>query len=393
MYPAALMRISGFEIYFSILGTSTRIGLNGFITFFKHFRVKGLIFDLFCNTMKMLFFTFGQSQSPIPPSEIRISRRDGTKNYSGMVHLVQNPVQQSEVVRINASEFFKKVYPYLNNQKNQGVFVTNCFIAAGSTVFSLPRLKTKQTSDNLEYQRLYFYQDAIKMFKERPILGWGGGGWEEAYRAYQSYLYYSNQVHSHYFQIMVEAGLVGLVAILGIWFSFLLLTHRLYHGAKEDAGKRLLIWTITAASVAVGFHAAIDFNLSLSALAIVLWTLFGLARGIGGYPEPKADVKKNFDVFTLFSRWEGLPLTIIEAMLAGRPVVASAVGGVGELVAHGETGYLIEQGNLAEALEDLGKLAENKEMCLSMGDAGRRRALECFSLETMAGKYRELYLS
>jgi O-antigen ligase len=242
-------------------------------------------------------------------------------------------------------------------------------------------------------ERLYFYQDAIKMFKERPILGWGGGGWEEAYRAYQSYLYYSNQVHSHYFQIMVEAGLVGLVAILGIWFSFLLLTHRLYHGAKEDAGKRLLIWTITAASVAVGFHAAIDFNLSLSALAIVLWTLFGLARGIGRYPEPKTDVKKNFDVFTLFSRWEGLPLTIIEAMLAGRPVVASAVGGVGELVAHGETGYLIEQGNLAEAVEALGKLAENKELRLSMGEAGRRRALECFSLETMAGKYRELYLS
>jgi len=156
MYPAALMRISGFEIYFSILGTSTRIGLSGFITFFEHFRVKGLIFDLFCNTIKMLFFTFGQSQSPIPLSEIRISRRDGTKNYSGMVHLVQNPVQQSEVVRINASEFFKKVYPYLNNQKNQGVFVTNCFIAAGSTVFSLPRLKTKQTSDNLEYQRMLY---------------------------------------------------------------------------------------------------------------------------------------------------------------------------------------------------------------------------------------------
>ncbi|MGI6090949.1 MAG: hypothetical protein ACOYEL_06155, partial [Saccharofermentanales bacterium] len=66
MYPAALMRISGFEIYFSILGTSTRIGLSGFITFFEHFRVKGLIFDLFCNTIKMLFFTFGQSQSPIP---------------------------------------------------------------------------------------------------------------------------------------------------------------------------------------------------------------------------------------------------------------------------------------------------------------------------------------
>jgi hypothetical protein len=39
---------------------------------------------------------------------------------------------KSEVVLINASDFFKKVYLYLNNQKNQGVFVTNCFIAAGS---------------------------------------------------------------------------------------------------------------------------------------------------------------------------------------------------------------------------------------------------------------------
>jgi len=142
-------------------------------------------------------------------------------------------------------------------------------------------------------ERLYFYQDAIKMFKERPILGWGGGGWEEAYRAYQSYLYYSKQVHGHYFQIMVEAGLVGLIVILGIWFGFLLLAHRLYHRAKEDAGKRLLVWTITAASITVGLHAAIDFNLSLSALAIVLWTFFGLARSIGMYSEPIAGVKKS----------------------------------------------------------------------------------------------------
>jgi len=55
MYPAALMRISGFKIYFSILGTSTRNGLRGFIAFFEHFRVKGLIFDLFCKIMKMDF--------------------------------------------------------------------------------------------------------------------------------------------------------------------------------------------------------------------------------------------------------------------------------------------------------------------------------------------------
>ncbi|NLW39124.1 MAG: glycosyltransferase family 4 protein [Peptococcaceae bacterium] len=112
-----------------------------------------------------------------------------------------------------------------------------------------------------------------------------------------------------------------------------------------------------------------------------------------GTRENAAELIHDFDVFTLFSRWEGLPLTVIEAMLAGRPVVASDIGGVGELVVHGETGYLIKQGNLAEAVEVSWKLAENKELRLSMGEAGRRRALEHYSLKTMVEKYRELYLS
>lgn len=142
-------------------------------------------------------------------------------------------------------------------------------------------------------ERIYFFQDAVKMFKERPVLGWGGGGWEEAYRAYQGYLYNSNQVHGHYFQIMVETGILGLLVILGIWFSFLLLTHRLYHGAKEDPGRRLLVWTITVACISIGLHAAIDFDLSLSALAIVLWAMFGVARGIGIYSEIKEETKKS----------------------------------------------------------------------------------------------------
>jgi len=106
--------------------------------------------------MKMLYFTLEQPRYPFPPSEIRISRRDGTKINLGWYIWYKIRYNKSEVVRINASEFFKKVYPYLNNQKNQGMFVTNCFIAAGSTVFTLPKLKTRQTSDNLEYQRMLY---------------------------------------------------------------------------------------------------------------------------------------------------------------------------------------------------------------------------------------------
>lgn len=132
-------------------------------------------------------------------------------------------------------------------------------------------------------ERMYFYHDAMKMFKERPLLGWGGGGWQEGYRAYQGYFYNSNQVHGHYFQVMVETGMPGLLIILGIWANFLFSTHRLYYGAKENSAKRLLTWTITIAAVCIGLHAAIDFDLSLSAIAMVLWALFGMVRSMEIY--------------------------------------------------------------------------------------------------------------
>ncbi|MFX4261309.1 O-antigen ligase family protein [Pelotomaculum propionicicum] len=139
-------------------------------------------------------------------------------------------------------------------------------------------------------ERVYFFQDAMKMFKERPIIGWGGGGWQEAYHAYQSYFYNSNQVHGHYFQIMVETGIIGILLMLGIWASFLYACHRLYHGAKDN---RLLVLAITMAAVLIGLHAVIDFDLSLSALALVLWTMFGLARGVMIYSRPIVEEKKS----------------------------------------------------------------------------------------------------
>ena len=129
-------------------------------------------------------------------------------------------------------------------------------------------------------ERTYFFKDAMKMFKERPILGWGGGGWQEAYRAYQDYLYNSNQVHGYYFQIMVEVGILGFLVILGIWASFLFIAHKLYHEEKENITTRFLIWTVTVAAISIGAHAFIDFDLSLSALSLVLWTMFGIVAGI-----------------------------------------------------------------------------------------------------------------
>lgn len=142
-------------------------------------------------------------------------------------------------------------------------------------------------------ERFAFYKDALRMFSERPILGWGGGGWEEAYQAYQSYFYKSKQVHSYFFQVLVEAGILGLLAALGIWFAFLHSAIKVYRRSKENLDLRLQVWTVTIAACTIGLHSVIDFDLALSALAIVLWSLFGLGRVLNSQDEVAGELKKT----------------------------------------------------------------------------------------------------
>lgn len=112
-----------------------------------------------------------------------------------------------------------------------------------------------------------------------------------------------------------------------------------------------------------------------------------------GAKEEAAELVQDFDVFALFSRWEGLPLTIIEAMLARVPVVARAVGGVNELVMHQKTGYLINKLDVGEAEKVILDLVSNKHKRQTMGEFGCQRATQLFGIDEMVTKYRELYLS
>ncbi|WP_158579942.1 glycosyltransferase family 4 protein [Geodermatophilus marinus] len=100
------------------------------------------------------------------------------------------------------------------------------------------------------------------------------------------------------------------------------------------------------------------------------------------------------DVFCLPSWWEAMPLSVLEAMAAGLPVVASDVGDVGRAVAHGMTGYVIPPRapeRLASALEPL---LTDPELRRRMGAAGRARVEESFSaagtVRAVSDLYREL---
>jgi len=110
-----------------------------------------------------------------------------------------------------------------------------------------------------------------------------------------------------------------------------------------------------------------------------------------GSRENAAALYWDMDVAVLFSKWEGLPLAVIEAMLAAKPVIASAVGGIGELVKNNENGFLIKPGDMAGAIEALTLLLTDENMRLNMGQASIRIARSNFALTNMQKEYRDLF--
>ncbi|MGE5673607.1 MAG: glycosyltransferase family 4 protein [Mycobacterium leprae] len=96
-------------------------------------------------------------------------------------------------------------------------------------------------------------------------------------------------------------------------------------------------------------------------------------------------------LFVSSSRTEGLGLVLLEAMAAGRPVVATRVGGVPEVVADGETGILVEPENPEALAGAMKRLLSDPGLAARMSEAGRRRVEQQFSSRRMAEQTAALY--
>lgn len=105
---------------------------------------------------------------------------------------------------------------------------------------------------------------------------------------------------------------------------------------------------------------------------------------LAGFREDVPELLSTMDVFVLASLEEAFPISILEAMAAARPVVATDVGGVREAVIDGETGFVVpprDAGALARAVSDLLRDDQKRR---AFGQAGRTRVVEHFTLAQMA---------
>jgi glycosyltransferase involved in cell wall biosynthesis len=96
-------------------------------------------------------------------------------------------------------------------------------------------------------------------------------------------------------------------------------------------------------------------------------------------------------VSLLVTNWEGFPLSILEAMRAGLPVVASAVGGIGESVWDGETGYLVPRGEEDLLRDRIGRLLDDPALRVRLGRGGRARYEQHFTLAESVAKTLQVY--
>lgn len=113
---------------------------------------------------------------------------------------------------------------------------------------------------------------------------------------------------------------------------------------------------------------------------------------ITGFRSDVPAVLAASDIAVLASKSEGLPISVIEAMMAGKPVVATSVGGTREVVVDNETGFLVPVDDPISLGNRLSILAAHADLRSHMGALGRSRALELFSWDRMSQQISTLYL-
>jgi glycosyltransferase involved in cell wall biosynthesis len=114
---------------------------------------------------------------------------------------------------------------------------------------------------------------------------------------------------------------------------------------------------------------------------------------LAGQRDDVYDLIDCMDVFTLPSTHEGIPMVLLEALALKRPVVASCVGGIPEVLENGVSGLLVAPNNVRELEQGIDRILQDRLYASQLGEAGRARVEAEFTAELMAKRTADLYCS
>ncbi|AIQ38149.1 MULTISPECIES: O-antigen ligase family protein [Paenibacillus] len=135
------------------------------------------------------------------------------------------------------------------------------------------RLENINFQQHSVLERITFYKDAMKVVKDYPILGAGGGGWSSLYEHYQNNPYTSRQVHNFFLQYLIEVGILGFIVFMGFILYIFYKYIRGYVKRDKNDFENGFFYLIIALSILV--HSLLDFNMSYAFMGILVF--LGLA--------------------------------------------------------------------------------------------------------------------
>lgn len=154
------------------------------------------------------------------------------------------------------------------------------------------RLENINMQQHSVLERLTFYKDAVKVLKDYPVFGAGGGAWAAFYEKYQNNPYTSRQAHSFIMQYLVEVGIFGFIVLMAFLAYIFYKYIRGFIRSDEAKNNSHFIYFIIVLSILI--HSLMDFNMSYVFLGILVFLgLGGMAAAMNDQPAKRFTLKAS----------------------------------------------------------------------------------------------------
>lgn len=198
-------------------------------------------------------------------------------------------------------------------------------------------------------ERAAIYKDSLKVIRDYPILGTGGGGWATIYEKYQGNPYTARQAHNFLLQYTVEVGSIGLIIVVLLIFTVLILYLRKFFKTMQNTEHMIFYFIIISLTV----HSLLDFDISYVYIAsLIFLSLGGLASTADFRPNWIAKVENNH-----WFRW-GYPTAL--SILATFVFFSSIIMYSANKSYTSATNGLFTQKPVQEIIEDLDKAIDKQ---------------------------------